>query len=693
MADRFWVPNGDTDFHSTTNWSLTSGGASGASVPTTGDTAKFDANSGEYVPEISAPVLCHIDTTGILPNFGMVVTTGGSLSLQEDLVGLYALEISGSGSLTTNNYNITTTDGIDFKDTAVVTLGTSILSMGANVVTQSIFTAEAGATLDADESTINFYMANEAVGINDSFFESHGHTFGAINLYIYLASTTPDKLYVDGTITCGTFSIIGDGDVVFDYSEPTADVITITGASGLTLQGTTSGGLSLDTVGDPYTFSMAAGTCDAVNITIANSIATGGATFNAPGSSGCVDGGGNTGWLGLSYVMNGLISFSPEINSELHNANMIMDGNISIVPQFTSEMREVLSTIESGFIISPELHAELRDNTVITTMETVHSSAGPDTYLEHISISPQLQCSLSTTTMFPSTMDISLPELQFSLYGGGYLDFSVPKLLFSMHGSTDFIGRLNINLPSLLVSLSALQEVKGNLAFSLPSLQFGATGIISEVSQLNIVLPKLSLNAHGVSGLTGQLNIVLPAMDFVGTAYWSGTNTLDIVLPALQFTAHVISDDFLILVLNTKNFALTEYDNYDYNSLFNYNGKLFGAKADGIYELTGDTDDGDIIDWEFKTGKLDLEDGLLRKARHVWLSYKPSGDLILSVDDGENEYEYAVESCKQIDNAVRIKLGKGIRNRYIQLGLRNVANEKITLDRMRLFAEPIGKKR
>jgi hypothetical protein len=45
MADRYWV-GGSGSWNSTTKWSATSGGASGASVPTASDNAIFDANSG-----------------------------------------------------------------------------------------------------------------------------------------------------------------------------------------------------------------------------------------------------------------------------------------------------------------------------------------------------------------------------------------------------------------------------------------------------------------------------------------------------------------------------------------------------------------------------------------------------------------------------------------------------------------------
>jgi len=45
VADRYWV-GGSGSWNSTTKWSTTSGGASGASVPTASDNAIFDANSG-----------------------------------------------------------------------------------------------------------------------------------------------------------------------------------------------------------------------------------------------------------------------------------------------------------------------------------------------------------------------------------------------------------------------------------------------------------------------------------------------------------------------------------------------------------------------------------------------------------------------------------------------------------------------
>jgi hypothetical protein len=59
MADRYWV-GGTGSWNSTTKWSATSGGASGASVPTASDNAIFDANSGaaQYIVTVTDNATC-----------------------------------------------------------------------------------------------------------------------------------------------------------------------------------------------------------------------------------------------------------------------------------------------------------------------------------------------------------------------------------------------------------------------------------------------------------------------------------------------------------------------------------------------------------------------------------------------------------------------------------------------------------
>jgi len=77
MAARYWVTGGTGATNSTTNWSTTSGGSSGASVPGTTDDAIWDANSGTGTVNVNATLsVLSADFT----NFGG--NLGGSQSIQ-----------------------------------------------------------------------------------------------------------------------------------------------------------------------------------------------------------------------------------------------------------------------------------------------------------------------------------------------------------------------------------------------------------------------------------------------------------------------------------------------------------------------------------------------------------------------------------------------------------------------------------
>jgi hypothetical protein len=92
MANRFWTGavNGGTgtwDTSNTANWSATTGGAGGASVPTTGDVAFFDGNSGAGVctlgSNVTVPILNLTGYTGTLAfsTFKIGITNSGTTIL------------------------------------------------------------------------------------------------------------------------------------------------------------------------------------------------------------------------------------------------------------------------------------------------------------------------------------------------------------------------------------------------------------------------------------------------------------------------------------------------------------------------------------------------------------------------------------------------------------------------------------
>jgi hypothetical protein len=92
MADRFWV-GGAGNWSSTAKWSDTSGGASGFSVPTSGDAAIFDANSG-------GKFTATVDTAQSVGSLTITPSSGAGL-----------LTISLTNSLTTGALTTTGTAG------------------------------------------------------------------------------------------------------------------------------------------------------------------------------------------------------------------------------------------------------------------------------------------------------------------------------------------------------------------------------------------------------------------------------------------------------------------------------------------------------------------------------------------------------------------------------------------------------
>jgi hypothetical protein len=104
MADRYWVGGTGTWNITTTNWSASSGGASGASVPTVNDNVFFDNNSGgsgfivtcdvRYNPSISSIVF----NRTALPMRFVLTTTSGAFAKTLTIANNW---VNNSGSLLT----------------------------------------------------------------------------------------------------------------------------------------------------------------------------------------------------------------------------------------------------------------------------------------------------------------------------------------------------------------------------------------------------------------------------------------------------------------------------------------------------------------------------------------------------------------------------------------------------------------
>jgi len=106
MASRFWVGTGSWTAVNTANWSTSSGGSGGASVPTAADDVRFNSNSGNctvgagYTPQCVAALftgyLSQFDGNGRVVQIYAIATTIFNGGAGTTFINA-TFEISGSG--------------------------------------------------------------------------------------------------------------------------------------------------------------------------------------------------------------------------------------------------------------------------------------------------------------------------------------------------------------------------------------------------------------------------------------------------------------------------------------------------------------------------------------------------------------------------------------------------------------------
>lgn len=254
MAARFWVlGTGTWDAATTTNWSATSGGAGGASVPGSADDVTFDGASGGGTVTV---------------NFGGTIT----------ILSLTMSAFTGTLDFATNNNNITLSAANAFSNTGA---GTRTLNMGNGTWTlsnNSALWSQSGATnltFNSNSSTIAF-TGTGGTG-------SRRFSMGTSRTYATVTVASGTSLFLPtGTTSTITTLTISPGNTV---------VWTASGSVTITTLSTITGSSSLQTL-----FSIDAPTNGRATISSANNWTTntwcgfsgmtfsGGGTFTADSS-------------------------------------------------------------------------------------------------------------------------------------------------------------------------------------------------------------------------------------------------------------------------------------------------------------------------------------------------------------------------------------------------------------------------
>jgi hypothetical protein len=89
------------------------------------------------------------------------------------------------------------------------------------------------------------------------------------------------------------------------------------------------------------------------------------------------------------------------------------------------------------------------------------------------------------------------------------------------------------------------------------------------------------------------------------------------------------SGEHVAWTLNTASKGLTRYTNYPYNSFAKIGGKYLGMSSVGLFELVGDSDDGEPISAKIRLGLWDLGTRLFKRFNECYIGWAGNGDMIL----------------------------------------------------------------
>lgn len=206
--------------------------------------------------------------------------------------------------------------------------------------------------------------------------------------------------------------------------------------------------------------------------------------------------------------------------------------------------------------------------------------------------------------------------------------------------------------------------------------------------------------AHTDAG-TGiaRINVLtLDALDLADPVSWNQRLTVEAIeAMAVGGTLVLDGDTYTAVVLNATTLAPSEYNNFPFNSFGQMGSTYLGATDTAIYALTGDDDDGNLIDASVLTGLINFGTSQYKRVPRAYLGYTSDGALVLKTigtggaTDGtgrgtkiERWYELTSRTADAPATA-RIKLGRGVKATYWQFELTNKDGADFELSELKLL--------
>ena len=163
-------------------------------------------------------------------------------------------------------------------------------------------------------------------------------------------------------------------------------------------------------------------------------------------------------------------------------------------------------------------------------------------------------------------------------------------------------------------------------------------------------------------------------------------------IPMAECEATAKAYEYLSIAMNLKNGAITQYTNYNFNSIVEHEGVIYGASKDGLFTLDdAQTDNGAPIDAYFEFWIGDAGAINVKRIRALHFGFEANGNMTVEVtdDDGTSKaYDITVEKTSTVgvagytQHGARVFIERTHIGRYWKLKMSNIDGSDFSIDRV-----------
>ncbi len=137
--------------------------------------------------------------------------------------------------------------------------------------------------------------------------------------------------------------------------------------------------------------------------------------------------------------------------------------------------------------------------------------------------------------------------------------------------------------------------------------------------------------------------------------------------------------------MNTKNRAASLYPSFPFNSFAKIGDDYYGASSEGLFKLSGDTDDGEDIEAEIAFGSHEFNPNGKSSVYDAYIALRNDGEIALKIKtDDDTERWYSISRTSDVLRDHRMKTRKGVKSRFWSFSLANIDGADFEVDAIEL---------